>query len=284
MNCFDRSVGTDTNCACNCDLQMSNRGWSSVTWRCSLNEAVDALTRMQTADPDSAVSKHHTGLDYSDSDGPHKSVRQEAVARLRVTPQRMVANHNKQSWVCSFKVGDCVGVKVERANRGHCDRKFVLVSSLTSIAAISISWAVKMVWLILDTELVTCNHFPASTGSHLQQMTALMVCHTWRSLGPPDCSHMPKSQLWAVTVLLCNAQPVIANAFVQRWNAPPGAMLARNASTGVSIDDMVLTHFPMIVQRAWVFNQMLVVIRWWYMYSTTRDQYAQVAWHCFEFH
>ena len=90
---------------------------------------------MQTADPDSAVSE----FDGSDSDGPHKSVRKEVVARLRVTRERMVANHNKQSRVRSFKVGDCVGVKVDRADRGHCDRSLSLVSSLMSIATISIS-------------------------------------------------------------------------------------------------------------------------------------------------
>ena len=37
----------------------------------AFNEAVGALTHMQPADPDSAVSEHHGGLDDSDSDGPH---------------------------------------------------------------------------------------------------------------------------------------------------------------------------------------------------------------------
>ncbi|DBA66164.1 TPA: hypothetical protein ACH3X2_002636 [Trebouxia sp. C0005] len=37
----------------------------------------------------------------------------------------MVKNHNRQSRVRSFQIGDCVGVKVDRTNGGHCDRKFV---------------------------------------------------------------------------------------------------------------------------------------------------------------
>ncbi len=60
-----------------------------------------------------------------DSDGPHKQIRQEALEILKKTHAHMVKNHNRQSRVRSFQIGDCVGVKVDRADRGHCDRKFV---------------------------------------------------------------------------------------------------------------------------------------------------------------
>ena len=95
---------------------------------------------MQTADPDcNAVSDHHSGLDDSDSDGPHKSMRKETVARLRVTRQRMVANHNKQSRVRSFKVRTVLASRLTELTGVIVTGGLSLVSSVMSIAAISIS-------------------------------------------------------------------------------------------------------------------------------------------------
>ncbi len=37
----------------------------------------------------------------------------------------MVKNHNRQSNVCSFQVGDCAGVTVDRPDRGHGDSNSV---------------------------------------------------------------------------------------------------------------------------------------------------------------
>ncbi len=58
-----------------------------------------------------------------DSDGLHKQIRQEGFETLKKTRAHMVKN--RQSRVRSFQVGDCVGAKVDCADRGHCDRKFV---------------------------------------------------------------------------------------------------------------------------------------------------------------
>ena len=60
-----------------------------------------------------------------DSDGPHKQIRQEGLETLKKTRARMDKNHNRQSRVRSTQIGDCVRVKVDRADRGHCDTKFV---------------------------------------------------------------------------------------------------------------------------------------------------------------
>ena len=61
----------------------------------------------------------------SDSDGPHKQIRREAIATIEKTRARMVRNYNRQSKVHHSKIGDRVGIKIDRSDRGHCDRKFV---------------------------------------------------------------------------------------------------------------------------------------------------------------
>ena len=85
---------------------------------------------MQTADPDSAVSEHHSGpgLDDSDSDGPHKSIRKEAIARLRVTCQRMVANPTISCHECAL------------SRRGT-----VLMSRLTKLTGVIVTGSLSLV-------------------------------------------------------------------------------------------------------------------------------------------
>ena len=72
-----------------------------------------ATTRVQQDDPD------------QDSllDSRHKRTRQEAREALKRSCARMVKNHNKQSKVRFFNVGDPVGVKVERSDRCNVDRE-----------------------------------------------------------------------------------------------------------------------------------------------------------------
>ncbi|KAL0039753.1 hypothetical protein WJX77_006913 [Trebouxia sp. C0004] len=86
-----------------------------------------AKTSAQMTARDAHPDVHEDGSYQSsdDSEGPHKQIRHEDLETLKKTRARMVKNHNRQSRVRSFQVGDCVGVKVDRADRGHCDRKFV---------------------------------------------------------------------------------------------------------------------------------------------------------------
>ncbi|DBA75187.1 TPA: hypothetical protein ACH3X1_010494 [Trebouxia sp. C0004] len=99
--------------------------------RCSPNVTISssaaAKTSAQMTARDAHPDVHEDGSYQSsdDSEGPHKQIRHEDLETLKKTRARMVKNHNRQSRVRSFQVGDCVGVKVDRADRGHCDRKFV---------------------------------------------------------------------------------------------------------------------------------------------------------------
>lgn len=80
---------------------------------------------MTTRDAHPDANEYGTYHSSDDSDGPHKQIRQQGVETLKETCAHMVKNHNRQSRMRSFQVGDYVGVKVDQPDRGHCDRKLV---------------------------------------------------------------------------------------------------------------------------------------------------------------
>lgn len=85
---------------------------------------------MTTRDAHPDANEYGTYHSSDDSDGPHKQIRQQGVEILKETCANMVKNHNRQSRMRSFQVGDYLGVKVDRPDRGHCDRVPCLIIGL----------------------------------------------------------------------------------------------------------------------------------------------------------
>ena len=56
---------------------------------------------------------------------PHQKIRKQVLKRLDITRAHTEVNYNKDFKVPQFAVGDCVGVKVDRADRGAVDRAYI---------------------------------------------------------------------------------------------------------------------------------------------------------------
>ena len=84
------------------------------------HEAAQTLAGIASEPAGHADSEH----DFNE-DGPHQKIRKQVLKRLDITRARTEVNYNKDFKARQFAVGVCVGVKVDRADRGAVDRAYI---------------------------------------------------------------------------------------------------------------------------------------------------------------
>lgn len=58
-------------------------------------------------------------------EGPHQTIRRQVLKRLDITMARAEVEYDGPSKARQFVVGDCVGIKVDRIDRGAVHRTYI---------------------------------------------------------------------------------------------------------------------------------------------------------------